>query len=298
LCFLGAVGSFVLAVGWGRGSRGIGYISPHYSIFAVLALVGLYFLGCLSRPATSGRLVQMTLFLLVCLVCPLNAAEARFVGWRLAANEARLEQDIRAGVPVSLLAERHKHLNPSPAGEGAIPEFQEELAYCFRLLREAKVGMFKGVQEDPVVQERSVPARPVASHQMRWEKGTAYGYGSDPYVAFALDEPRHVYAIRLKYSMHYGNAVKTESAAKLSWRKNAQGGYPDSGQAATATLNTETGEQVARFWVNDTLDQFRLHPDNKPCLIKIFEITLEVPAPKGAPPPPRPQVRRFPFTGP
>ncbi|HEV3204145.1 MAG TPA: hypothetical protein VGY77_07175, partial [Gemmataceae bacterium] len=107
-----------------------------------------------------------------------------------------------------------------------------------------------------------------------WQDGLGQGLGSDSCLIFALGEPRFVYAIRLRYS--FVNTGDTPVLLRIFWRNGANG-FSEDTQNATVKLMSASKEKNVTIWVNDTIDRFRLHPDNKPFGIMISGITLLVP---------------------
>src|SRR5262249_25238813 len=101
--------------------------------------------------------------------------------------------------------------------------------------------------------------------------------GKDPHLTFALREPRQVYAIRLKYSLNYGNAEATPAAFHVSWKNSSQDSTVDE-RTSWLALDTGPGEKKVTILVNEPIDQFRIHPDNKPCVFRLSEIVLVVSA--------------------
>jgi len=147
ILFLAAMGCLALAIGVGRGGRQINIdtFERHYGILAVPFLTWVYLVWCLyydSRPV--GRLVQMSLLVLMCAVFCLNlyvpGDPARFRD-----AEERFEEDVRAGLPAPLLAERHLKLF---WGEEYPVEGKALVAQRMRLLRRTGVDPFRFMRLD------------------------------------------------------------------------------------------------------------------------------------------------------
>jgi len=146
--FLAAMGCLALVIGVARGGRAqmdIGNFEHHYGILAVPFLSWVYLVWCLyydSRPV--GRLVQMSLLVLMCAVFCLNlyvpGDPARFRD-----AEERFEDDVRAGLPAPLLAERHLKLF---WGEEDPDEGKVLVAEGMRLLRRTGADPFRFIRLD------------------------------------------------------------------------------------------------------------------------------------------------------
>ena len=109
LLFLIEIAGLALAVGWGRsgGSPSYGLFAERYVALSALPLCCVYFIWEIYSPPAVGRLAQMILFTLICLAVPINTMVAREGGnSRIHALEA-FEQDLRAGVPAPVLAQRY-----------------------------------------------------------------------------------------------------------------------------------------------------------------------------------------------
>jgi hypothetical protein len=135
---------------------------------------------------------------------------------------------------------------------------------------------------------------------MTWSPdGTARGTGNDPYLIFGLERAAWVYAVRVKYAFE-----DTAPPAQLQayWKRAGQEfteterffetrlpADPEEQQVVGQAFKASGGGRwvkprkdgpVTWFWVtvpvNDSIDQFRLDPDNKSCVFKIAEVRLVV----------------------
>jgi hypothetical protein len=281
LSFLGAAGALALAIGWGRGYMLSRLGDPHYAVLTVLGLCGVYFAAQVYRAGPAGRRVQAGLFVLACLLLIPNVRYGFAAGKSHAALTHALASDLEAGMPAEMLAERHIILNPTWSGR-IYPEVKAQMADGLRALRRAQVGVFKHLQEGLAYREVPIPVAPVAVNEMTWQDGTGQAYGSTPSLTFALEKPRQVYAVRLRFSMNEGSPRRGPVTLRLSWKTGEQQDFPSAGQTIThVTLGGQPGGETVPLWINAPIDRFRLHPDEKPCVIHITEIALLVP-PAGA----------------
>jgi hypothetical protein len=178
------------------------------------------------------------------------------------------------------------------------------------LILHSVCGLYRVYQEEPGADsveasidysEIAVPVVPVEVSQMTWKDGK--GRGNDPYLVFALQQtqllgqdPRLVYdvktplpvsGIRLRYTYedtavgaaptYFDPAVARGPAFfQLFWRRSDRDDF-GLHKWWFRWLDVGRGEQTMTIWVNDTIDEFRIHPDNKPCVFRLSEITLLVP---------------------
>jgi hypothetical protein len=279
LCFLGAMISLALAVGFGRMQRGYAAgLQLYYVTLAVPALFSIYFIweiAAIYHPGIS-RFVQVTLLSLMLVLLPLNTEKILSIASYYAKHMEAFERDLLAGKPPSLLAERYSHvflpddLLPYSNGE-------KEVFARVRALHRAGIGKFRFLQEDPAYEEVSIPVAPASVNQVIWNNGTAHGVDNNSYLIFDLHKPRFVYGIRLKYSNGSGRAF-----FQMFWKRSDQDGFSKSEQLLLPIANIprekDQGIKIVTIWVNDTIEQFRIHPDNKPSVFNISEIVLLMPA--------------------
>jgi hypothetical protein len=277
--FLGALGSLALGLGWGRSGLGPEYcFELRYTVFMLPVLFCVYFIGGLYNTTTSGRSVQFGLFITMCVLWHGNSEEGTTFAEKPVSKQEEFLTDLRAGMPTTLLAERYtSSLNPSWSGE-VHPEDKEVLVTGMRLLRRAGVGVFKQLQDDPACREIAVDLEPSDTQDIDWEDGVGHGYGSDPSLTFTLKKPQRVHALRLQCSLNYGNDEPAPASAQLSWKRSDQEDFPETEQNIPLELDTAPGETTVSVWINDTIDEFRIRPDNKPCVFRIAKIVLLVPA--------------------
>jgi hypothetical protein len=143
---------------------------------------------------------------------------------------------------------------------------------------DAAFSLFKRVSADsgrPDYREVTVPAQPIALKDMTWKDGTGRVEGSGGYMVLALPKPQHVAAIRLKYS--YENAGDSP-ALRVYWRRSGRNEFAEEERTFHRQENKEPEEKTVLIWVNDTVDQIRIDPDTNPCVFKLSEVTLLVPA--------------------
>jgi hypothetical protein len=149
LLFMGATGALALAMGWARGEMGTDYIMEgHYLTKTLPALCCVYFIWELYKPKVAP-LIQMCLFTVMCLLFLQNLDSALACLRYSHDLKQEFERDLRSGVPLSLLAQRHWGVLcvGSP----------EEAAEYLRLWHQAGVGEFASMQPDPAVVEGPGP---------------------------------------------------------------------------------------------------------------------------------------------
>jgi hypothetical protein len=275
-----------LAAGLGQARAGYGptqgpwttWASLAYSRYVTLAaplLCAVYFLGPATGRPVLGRVLQAGLCVgLAALVLP-NAWEGLHFGrWRAAQRNA-MEYDLRAGLPVSIIVERHREA----ICPGGLAEFLGQL-------RRAGIAPFKYAGDDVPLREVALPVVPTECYHTAWDAGAGQAYGDRPHVEFALDRPRFVYGIRLRYTV--SDLPAPTAGTRVSWRGRAADDFADT--ARTWLFEGPAGrEQTRTVWPCQELAGLRFEPDGGPCGYRIAEIVLLVPAgdvPPTAPGPP------------
>jgi hypothetical protein len=265
LAMVGAMTALATGVGWGRSGFGEdAALAGRYSTLGVLTLCCIYFTWALYSPRAIGGLVELGLFTGVVLLFALNTQVGSYGGWGLRNTMKAFERDLEAGEPLFRLSKRY-----------APTLFHHSFTRYMPMAKRAGVGAFRYLQEDPPFQEIPVPLAPATAPQVTWHEGTAQGTGSDSYLGFDLREPRYVAGIRLAYL--HSNEAGISPALRLVWKKSGQKDFPIRPSFSDRYLGTGPEPQSAIIWVDESIDQFRLHPDEIPYRFKIEEIVLLVP---------------------
>src|SRR5262249_28072883 len=232
----------------------------------------------------------------------LQRAVAYSHDWRK--HQPAIERDIQAGVPASLIAERRHD-------DFGIPihlDFIETLGQHILSWEELAIPQFRAVVEDPVYREIQRPITPTALDGVVCKDNLAYSSCRSPEdasLAFRLDQPRFVYAIRLKCG--YEDESSDIAKPKIVWSAGASAETPGGeGTVETGWETLRVGKipsyfregklselpvervQTVTFWLNSKIDRFRIYPDTQPFAFKIVEIILLARpdgAPEGAPKP-------------
>jgi hypothetical protein len=152
------------------------------------------------------------------------------------------------------------------------------MADRLEMLRRAGVGQFRHLQPDPALREVALPAVPAAVSGATAEDGTWHAPDAAAHLLFTLPEARYVYAVRLKYSF-----ANTESAHVLQteWKQSGRNDFSTGERVSRLTLPATNPDgrphSEVIVWVRDTIDQFRVRPDNKPWDFTLAEVVLLVP---------------------
>lgn len=262
---LGAVLALLAATGISRAGLGpdVGFAS-RYAMLSAPVLPAVVFAWVLY----GGRfalLVQASLFAVLCLALSINVRHALEYGAHRRAQADALLQDVRAGAPDEVLAQKHwRHFYPMEA----------LLARRLRMLREAAHGPFRGGPRasgsGPCRQWHAAPVRPLGGHNMRWRDGIGGAEGPDPYVILGLLELERVCAVRFTV-VHRSPAA--EAPLKVYWARNNEGWFSEERHWA-GRIPSNPDPQAILVWINDEVDLLRLDPDEGTVEFRVTAIEL------------------------
>jgi hypothetical protein len=295
LVFLGAASLLAVGLAWRR--AGFYEVIEHgrYVTLMTPMLCCLYMVWRLYGWSASSRFVQMSLFSSLVALLPLNMQKSLEGAQAIHEGQEAFKRDLLAGTPASILSERHGVFLFTPPFEPS-DEDRQWWANVLPKMRQARIGVFSHMAKDPLYSEVSVPVVPAKTSQMIWQDGLAKGFGNNPSLTFVLDQPQFVYAVRLRYS--YCGTAHAPPEFAVSWARRNQEQSSKNKRIRRLQLDTDyrdaEGEQephvtmkVLTLWVNDTVEQFHIRPDNKPCLFSLSDIILFVPPAedvRGSPP--------------
>jgi hypothetical protein len=150
LLFFGNLGLFALVLGWGRAGLAPSVGLPiRYVLLTVPVLCVAYFIWDLYGPHKIRTTAQIALLVVACALLPFNIKSGLdWGGWYQKGMEA-VKQDILAGDPPNILAERH--------GNFLIHWWdKKQLVKSMQMLKKAGIGPFVQMQDDPVTEESAV----------------------------------------------------------------------------------------------------------------------------------------------
>jgi hypothetical protein len=154
LLLMCATGCVVLAVGWTRAGLGPQQaFASRYCVLSIPILCTIFLSAILYSHRKLGKSLQISLFLLSCLMLPLNTRNGKTWGEYIGGFMRRFERDLRRGVPAPELARRH--------GRFIYVAGQEPfLSRTFLELSRARVGKFRFLQPGSSSREVAIPVVP------------------------------------------------------------------------------------------------------------------------------------------
>lgn len=236
LLFLGASAVLGLAVGWGRAGRfPSGELNSRYAILAALFVCCVYFAWGLYGPRRWRALACAALALFMLAALPFNTLRGLADRNWVEAGMRGVERDLKDGLPRVLIAERHQPF--------LLHWDLERLLAGLGMLREAGLGPFAALREDPV-REISMP----------WpdEAGPSPGFRSVP-----LGAALRVYGVRVRVSGDPESAP--QSVARVAWRAAKTG---TSREEPARLIRARPGQyRGATVWINEVIDRLEVRLD-------------------------------------
>jgi hypothetical protein len=272
LLFMCAVATLALGIGWGRAALGEERaFSPTYVTLAALTLCVVCF-ACAIGNKPSNRFAQAGLFMIMCLLLPFNLQDGLENGRSRSQQMGAFVQDLLAQTPPYLLAERHVSFLIPYKMKGQFVEW-------LRMLRDAGIGPYRYLPDDPTPQEIHFPITSPAADDMP----------SDPRrLTFTVEEPRFVYALRLKYSCKADSGKVAR--LQVSWRRDDRKEEPvrlgrslqfisvfQAGGGADMPLEASKEETALTIPIYDNFRRIKLLTKDADCVFGLHDMSLLVP---------------------
>jgi hypothetical protein len=269
--FLSAMGS--LALGLGLGGRD-GF-ETRYVTLSMPGLCAVYLVWTIYGAPRFQNLVRRLLFATVVVILLPNMSWGLRWAHYLKSHLVAFERDIRAGTPPYQLLQRYANLNQD----------RELMMDYMPMLRDAHIGAFGSLRDDPRFREVSLPLVPVDAHNMTWEDGIARPTDNQAWLTFELPSDVQVAGIRLAYT--YSDRDGFEPCLGLSWKARDEAGFDQDssfsycpiGDRANwphgtwSRLNNEI--TTLDVWVDHPVQSVRVFTLEKRT-VKIHELTLLV----------------------
>ena len=205
LLFLGAM--VCLALGLGMGRNGF---EPRYITLSVPALCAVYLAWSLYGKAPLQPAITAILLTTAVMLLPLNI----WWGWRYTLDlRSRLDafgRDIVAGTPPYQIIQRYSFLHPHHI----------VMMDYMPMLRQASVGVFAHLQNDPPFKEIKFPATPIDTTDVQWNNGIVRATGKAESLTFALPVDTDLAGLRLRYT--YSHPKHTEPYIAIYWKSSVE----------------------------------------------------------------------------
>jgi hypothetical protein len=274
LLFLSAMVSLAFGLGMGRDG-----FETRYITLSVPAVCAAYVSWSIFGPLWLQKVVGTALFATALAALPANTSWGWQYACDLKSHLSSFEADLKTGTPPYQLVQRHGYyLHPH----------QEMVMDYMPMLRDAGVGAFGYLRNDPPFREISFPLTPVETRGMQWQDGVARATAVPGWLTFALPSDVNAAGIRLKYT--YSNPKGTEPYIALHWKssdeadfaKDSWTKYSPTGDRANWQQGTWSRREnmltTLDVWVAPPVRIVRVGPTLGQGWMKIHELTVLVPA--------------------
>jgi hypothetical protein len=287
LLFLGAGAGLVFVIARSRAGMGLDYIyQGHYAVVVMPTMCCIYLAWEIQKGATAS-VVQYGLLLGLAALFPFNLRAAVQLGEDVQQKMLAFERDVQNSVPVSVLAERHFASDVVPRAE--------KLAVILKDHKTNGIGIFKDVRDDPPARVEILDPGAAIPDDVVLREGiisSTVDNHAKASLTWKLMNPRHVYAIRIRYAYirstnpwptlraYWRNSLTQEFNDSRAWFSTVAG--PDQPTWALVNGKIQTNarvrtERTLTMWVDATIDQLRIYPDSAPCDVRFSNVELLVP---------------------
>lgn len=265
LLFFGAFFCLADALALGRGAD---WSDFHYRILATPVLFAVYFVWVGAGGRFLPRLVQNGLLLTALVTFPLTVWNNLPVVTAQWERQRAFDQDILAGVPPCVLVDQYSDImDYCDVGDNG------PVAGYLLKLRDARMGVFRYLPNDPIYQEVPIP-------------GTAGRDAADPLlVTYSPDKPQRVYGVRLKYPFAQpAPSGPAQFKLKVTWVGNGQEAASGAGRSRDIAWegNVAGSQKNLAVWINEEVSTITIIQELKPEFAGDPEVVLLVP-PAAAP---------------
>ncbi len=260
-----AVFPLALGLGWGRAYGGqTAGLSHWYAIFGVPALLAGYFAWRLYAPAAFGQFVRVAVFAGMCMMLALNLNWSREFFADHKQRMTAFVDDVNGGTILPELADRHVSFLFGAEHAGIFWE------PALRQLHSAGYPIFRALNAPNLV-EIPVTFSFKRTNNASWHDDVLTGAGRDPYVVFTLDEPQHIYAIRLIFSYESSRNPET---CEFYWQSRGASDFVSGDRFRTWQQNTAQKPCSRTILVDEIIDEFRIDPADNPSVFRLERVAF------------------------
>jgi hypothetical protein len=196
-----------------------------------------------------------------------NAAGAFTIGKIHRSNHARIEQEIRSGIPVTFVVDRHYE-----------PRDRTFHVQCFEALRGIGVKPFRDLVADPPMTESPLPIAVARSEGFDHADGVYRVAGDEPgHLVLALPKRGHVYGLKLEYEAKAGTSGQFLNL--VSWEPGAPFPPRPGYGIITQFRPTHGSPATVHIFVDRETDSLRLDLAGRGAAIRFLRLSQLTPRP-------------------
>ena len=250
-------------VGMGRYAWGNTVLDSRYGATAVVGLIGSYFVWELHGPRSLVPLGRMLLFTAAAGFLAANLQQGVRQGVTQRDAERAFLRDLRAGQSIPRLVAHHARVTYY---------HHVRLEGYLRQLRHAGIAPYDRLPPDPSFRVRSLNPNAAVIHAIDWEGSGGRILAPDAYLEFDLRKPELVSGLRFRFSLVDPDGMLP--ATRVRWESNT----PEGSRQYNCRYESTTGEEVEIVvYIDDTISQLRILPNNRVSSFRLSKIELLLP---------------------
>jgi hypothetical protein len=250
-------------VGMGRYVWGDIILDSRYAALSVVVLIGSYFVWELHGPRSLVPLGRMLLFTAAAGFLAANLQQGVREGVTHRDAERAFLRDLRAAQPIPRLVSHHAWVTYYD---------HVRLEGYLRQLRDAGIEPYNRLPPDPSFRIRTLRADPALVHEIDWDGDGGRILGPDAYLKLDLDKPEFVSGLRFRFSLVDPSGMLP--ATRVRWYSDTAPGI----QQHNCRYGSTTGEAAEIVvYIDDTISQLRILPNNRLSSFRISQIELLLP---------------------
>ena len=263
ICYMLSCAVIAAVVGKGRYEWGNVILDSRYSAMAVTGLIASYFAWELYGSHILVPLGRMFLFVTAAgfLHANLQLGVQQAVARRDA--ERAFLRDLHAHQPIPRLVAHHAWVTYY---------YHDQLERYLRQLRDAGMVPYDQLPSDATFPIRTLDVELVTAHQMEWDGNTGIVLEPDAYLQVNLDKPRFVAGLKFKFLLL--DPSGTMPALKVRWYSEKEADFRQ--YNAPYDLAAEEESEIV-VYIDDTISQVLILPNNRPSRFRISKIQLLLP---------------------
>jgi hypothetical protein len=254
-------------VGMGRYAWGDNVLDSRYAATSVVGLIGVYFVWELHGPRSLVPLGRMLLFTAAAGFLAANLQQGVRQGVIQRDAERGFLRDLQSGQPIPQLVAHHAWVTYY---------HHVRLEGYLRQLRDAGIAPYNRLPPDPSFRVRTLHPVPAGVHGIDWDGNGGRILGPDAYLKFELEKPELVSGVRFRFSLVDPDGMLP--AMRVQWYIDT----PPAGRQYNCRYESTTGEEAEIVvYIDDTISQLRIRPNNRVSSFRLSKIELLLPATPG-----------------
>jgi hypothetical protein len=254
-------------VGMGRYAWGDNVLDSRYAATSVVGLIGAYFVWELHGPRSLVPLGRMLLFTAAAGFLAANLQQGVRQGVIQRDAERGFLRDLQSGQPIPQLVAHHAWVTYY---------HHVRLEGYLRQLRDAGIAPYNRLPPDPSFRVRTLHPVPAGVHEIDWDGNGGRILGPDAYLKFELEKPELVSGVRFRFSLVDPDGMLP--AMRVQWYIDT----PPAGRQYNCRYESTTGEEAEIVvYIDDTISQLRIRPNNRVSSFRLSKIELLLPATPG-----------------